>query len=197
MITFYIACLLLLGIGAGLAYFGAKHFGLSLALSYGLPNLLILLVLAMNPDISSFVLGNIDPLGMYTLLAVLVGTAAIYFFSKWMMYCYTWLILFITLANLTNAIVELGGITLIANLVISTGLVYYFRIHLKRVVIGLVSGLTIAMGLILLIFKSALFAGEFDGLMTKTSVVMVVCLAGGIAFQYLYMLKKQPEEIEA
>jgi hypothetical protein len=197
MITFYIACLLLLGIGGGLAYFGAKYFGLSLALSYGLPNLLILIVLAMNPDISSFVLGNIDPLGMYTLLSVLVGTALIYFFSKWMMYCYTWLILFITIANLADAIADLGGIAIIASLVISTGLVYYFRVHLKRVVIGLVSGLTIAMGLILLIFKSTLFAGEFDGLMAKISIVMVVCLAGGIAFQYLYMLKKQPEEIEA
>jgi hypothetical protein len=197
MITFYIACLLLLGIGGGLAYFGAKHFGLSLALSYGLPNLLILIVLAMNPDISGFILGNIEPLGMYTLLSVLIGTAVIYFFSKVMMYCYTWLILFITLANLLDSIADLGGIAIIANLVISTGLVYYFRIHLKRVVIGLVSGLTIAFGLILIIFKGALFAGEFDGLMTKISIVMVICLAGGIAFQYLYMLKKQPEEIEA
>jgi hypothetical protein len=197
MITFYISCILLLIIGGALAYYGAEHFGLSLALSYGVPNFLILLVLNQNPDISSFILGNIEPLSMYPLLSLLIGSIVIYFFSKFLMYAYAWLILVFVIANPLMSIGLGSGTGLLIGLIAATGLVWYFRTHLKRTVIGLISGLTIAMGLVLLVFKNAMFNGDFDGLLDYTGFIMIVCLAGGVAFQYLYILKKKPIEIEA
>ncbi len=195
---FYLYCIVLIITGCLLGYFGLKKFNLSMALSFTVPVLMGL--------------GMVGFLGLTSFLVTVFLGAVIFALAKPFsyitayMYSAFFIAIFIAIifGKLFTELPEL--ILLVVRLIIFVApiiLIYMFRRHVKAIVIGISSGVSLGLGLAGIISSQVFLAGQafgsVDMMMTSLFVpfmVMFAAMIGGVAFQYLYIAKKNPELIE-
>lgn len=187
---YYFYCLLLLATGAGLAMYGLKKFGLSLTLAFAIPSICLL--------------GMFNALGTYSIAGVLVVSILIFFLTTPLLYFNSWFFGAVLVALPFAIIYNLIGVdpssglykaTVYVAMAASLVLTIIFRRHLKAIVIGITSGLSVGLGLSGL-FSAGLFkSGQILAALALPGAIIFIAIAGGIAFQYLYVAKKNPELI--
>jgi hypothetical protein len=197
---YYVFCLILILTAVGMAYYGMKYFGFSLATSFAVPLLALPCMLEWY-SITYWII-------------ICSFAAIIFFFSTPLTYLTAWFwvlcscilsvcIVFAMLGLDSNnetvkyALKICAYIILVASIVITV----IIRRHLKAVIIGISSGFCLGLGASGLI-SGALIHSIQAGFASSSSVVfdaitlpfilIFVATIGGILFQYLYMMKKFP-----
>ena len=176
---FYLYALIMIVSGLALAWFGQKKYGLSFATTYLVTSLVSYFMLTCE-------------INSYPYLSVFLGvtlaiTLGIWFFAKAFTYILAWEIIFILLLGF-NLKVSGGGpnpilglITLILPIVI----VYFIRKIITKVTLGFFSGFNIAFGILSIILIEKFKSGAiFSDQPTYIFIVLLVCLAGGVYFQF-------------
>ncbi len=175
----YLYALLLIVSGLSIAWFGQKKYGLSFAITYLITSL-----------VSYFMFNSSS--GEYPYFFIFMGitlviTLGIWFFSKAFTYIIAWEIISIIFLAIAIKITG-GGQNIIVGLmvlILPIALVYYFRKIITKITLGFFSGFNIAFGLISIILIEKFKSGAiFTEQPTYTLIILLICLTGGVYFQF-------------
>ncbi len=184
---FYLYALLLIVSGLAIAWFGQKKYGLSFALTY-----------LVTSFVSYFMLYS--EAGEYPFFSIFLGitlaiTLGIWFFSKAFTYLIAWelicLIILLPLIKISDGGPNplLGFIAIILPIAI----VYYFRKVITKITLGFFSGFNVAFGLLSIILLEKFKSGAiFTEQPTYVLIILFLCLAGGVYFQFSPYANNKP-----
>lgn len=196
MIYFY--AILALAIGVLLALKGLQSYRLLISLAVTAINASLYLSISdVQPDV-------ISPLT--AVIIALVSGAITYIFAR--IITYLWVYLFQMYFMIAMIIIfvndpqSLGaGVMLALLLLVPLVGTILLRKHIKPILIGLMSGFSFGLGVATFITMSILNSVnlsdlDFSGLLSKMQIpliLLVLLIPAGVAFQYLFILKKNPD----
>jgi|TARA_B110000238_G_C16097123_1_gene426606 hypothetical protein len=176
---FYLYALLLIVSGLAVAWFGQKKYGLSFALTYLVTSFVSYLMIYSEA-------------GEYPFFSIFLGitlaiTLGIWFFSKAFTYLIAWelicLIILLPLIKISDG--EPNPILGLIAIVLPIAIVYYFRKVITKITLGFFSGFNIAFGLLSIILLEKFKSGAiFTEQPTYVLIILLLCLAGGVYFQF-------------
>lgn len=188
---FYFYALLLIVSGLFIAWFGQKKYGLTFASTYLATSFLFYFML--NSSTGEYPYFSIF-LGItlaITLVIWLFSKAFTYFFL-WEMICMVFMLFWLKI-NGGDPSAKPGVIFSLMFLILPIFLVYYFRKIIPKITIGFFSGLNIAFGLISIILIEKFKSGAiFFEQPTWALITLLICLAGGIYFQFSPYANNKP-----
>ncbi len=177
MIYIYLLSIILSGVG--LAWYGPKKYDLSFAISY--------LATAMIFYFISFYPYPNFPYLSYVLIFNLVVALGILLFSKFFAYLIAWEIIAAPMLLVAMKITGGGSNPLLGLvvLIVPIVIVYYFRKEVKKISIGIFSGLSVGIGIASIFFVNAIENGKIlSATPTFFLILLAVSIVGGIYFQY-------------
>lgn len=189
---FYFYALLLIISGVAIAWFGQKKYGLSFAVTYLVTSLVSYLMIYSET-------------GSYPYFSIFLGitlaiTLGIWFFSKTFTYLIAWEIIALVMMfigiKLTGG--EPSAILSLVVLILPIAIVYYFRKIITKITLGFFSGFNIAFGLLSIILIEKIKSGEiFSEQPSYMLIILLVCLIGGVYFQFSPFANIEPEKENA
>lgn len=187
---YFIYCILLIAMGAGLAMFGLKRFGVSLALAFALPTLALL--------------GMLDYINIYSVLIVSGIAALIFFLTTPLTYFNAWFFGTILICLPFIIIYDAVGLegdrivksTVYISMAISLVATIILRRHLKVIIVGISSGYSLGLGLAGIISYKLFQSGNILDALALPGILVLIGIIAGILFQYLYIAKKDPSLID-
>lgn len=134
------------------------------------------------------------------IIAALVGGAFTYVFYRWITYLWTYVFFWYCIFILSFLVVdpaESGGLLIGSWFLLPLVITFLIRKHIKPMLIGLLSGFSVGMGVTIIMVAAMISNADANSdFMTMVKLPAIALLAltlGGVAFQYLFLLKKNPE----
>ncbi|MEN8928591.1 MAG: hypothetical protein ABF242_09695 [Flavobacteriales bacterium] len=180
----YLYAILLMISGFLIAWFGQKHYGPTLAITNLFTSLLFYLIANADSGYPYF--------GIFLLITASI-TLGIWFFSKFFTYLLVWEVLVVVLIILMTKITdEKSGLIVLAIFVVPAVIVYFTRKIIINLTIGLISGLNVAIGLLVIILMEKFKTGAiFMEQPTYMLVILLLFLVGGVYFQFSPFANKE------
>lgn len=188
----YIYGLISILTGAFLALKGMSNYRILLSGSVAVTNAMFFLGMAdLQPDVVS---------PTYGMISALVGGLLTYLFYKFVTYIWTWY--FIFMPTLLLSLILLGpeatsrtaGLIILILPIVGT---FLLRRQIKPILVGLLSGFSVGAGATIIItavmIENATMGSDFITMIKIPVFILIALTAGGVAFQYLVILKKNPE----
>jgi len=175
----YIYLLSIILSGAGLAWYGPKKYGLSFAISYLFSTMIAYCII--------FYYSDSIPYFSYVVIFNLSIALCIFLFTKFFTYLIAWEIITIPLLIIAIKISagEPNPILGLVILILPILIVYKLRKYIKKIALGIFSGLSIGIGLSLIFALKSL---EELTILNDTPIIvlmiMLISIVGGLYFQF-------------
>ena len=197
---FYFYALLLIISGVAIAWFGQKKYGLSFAVTYFVTSLVSYLMIYSETGSKKWKSLSKKPFFSIFLGITVAITLGIWFFSKTFTYLIAWEIIALVMMfigiKLTGG--EPSAILSLVVLILPIAIVYYFRKIITKITLGFFSGFNIAFGLLSIILIEKIKSGEiFSEQPSYMLIILLVCLIGGVYFQFSPFANIEPEKENA
>lgn len=188
----YVYGLISILVGALLALKGLSNYRLLLSASVAVSQAMYYLGLAdFQPDLVS---------PTTAIIAALVGGAITFVFYRWITYVWTYVFFWYCTFIVSFLVIDpttSGGLVIGSWFLLPLVITFLIRKQIKPMLIGLLSGFSVGAGVTIILVATMISNADMDSdFMTMVKLPAAALLAltlGGVAFQYLFVLKKNPE----
>lgn len=179
-------------VGGLLALKGMSNYRLFLSASVAISQAITYLGLAdFQPDLVS---------PTTAIIAALVGGAITFVFYRWITYVWTYVFFWYCTFIVSFLVIDpttSGGLVIGSWFLLPLVITFLIRKQIKPMLIGLLSGFSVGMGVTIILVATMISNADMNSdFMTMVKLPAIALLAltlGGVAFQYFFVLKKNPE----